>query len=66
MEMLQENPAIDSLYITCGCVVDICRAVRDYRAMAHSGQQPVIICYEKKSVIPTRYRRARQAPVRND
>ena len=47
MEMLQENPAIDSLYITCGCVVDICRAVRDYRAMAHSGQQPVIICYEK-------------------
>jgi LacI family transcriptional regulator len=47
MEMLQENPEIDSLFITCGCVTDICRAVRDYRSETGSAVQPVIICYEK-------------------
>ena len=47
MEMLKENPAIDSLFITCGCVTDICRAVRDYRSESNSDTQPVIICYEK-------------------
>lgn len=47
MEMLREHPEIDSLFITCGCVPDICSAVRDYRAEVHSDIQPVIICYEK-------------------
>ena len=47
MEMLKTNPEIDSLFITCGCVTDICRAVRDYRSESGSDTQPVIICYEK-------------------
>ena len=47
MEMLKDNPEIDSLFITCGCVTDICRAVRDYRSESNSDTQPVIICYEK-------------------
>ena len=47
MEMLKANPEIDSLFITCGCVTDICRAVRDYRSESGSDAQPVIICYEK-------------------
>jgi LacI family transcriptional regulator len=47
MEMLKDNPEIDSLFITCGCVTDICRAVRDYRNESGSDVQPVIICYEK-------------------
>ncbi|MBQ3392194.1 MAG: LacI family DNA-binding transcriptional regulator [Lachnospiraceae bacterium] len=47
LEMLQENPEIDSVFITCGCVADICRAVRDHKKAAHRDAQPVIICYEK-------------------
>jgi hypothetical protein len=53
MEMLREHPEIDSLFITCGCVPDICSAVRDYRAEVHSDVQPVIICYEKYPEIIT-------------
>lgn len=45
--LLAENPQIDSLFITCGCVEDICRAVRDHRQETGSAVQPVIICYEK-------------------
>ena len=29
LEMLREAPAIDSIFITCGCVTDICRAIGD-------------------------------------
>ena len=47
LEMLEENSSINSLFITCGCVADICRAVRDYRDKVHSDVRPVIICYEK-------------------
>lgn len=47
MEMFREDPEIDSVFITCGCVTDICHAVRDYRAAVGRETQPVIICYEK-------------------
>lgn len=47
LELLQSAPEIDSLFITCGCVTDICRAVRDYRQAAGKDTRPVIICYEK-------------------
>lgn len=29
MELLERNPDVKALFITCGCVTDICRAVRD-------------------------------------
>jgi LacI family transcriptional regulator len=47
LEMLREAPAIDSIFITCGCVTDICRAIQDYRTETDSLVQPVVICYEK-------------------
>lgn len=46
-ELLQENPGLNALFITCGCVPDICRAVRDHREASGSGTRPVVICYEK-------------------
>lgn len=45
--MLCENPEINSIFITCGCVTDICRAVKDFRNARRIDTQPVIICYEK-------------------
>ena len=47
MEMLTENPEINSIFITCGCVTDICSAVKDFRNEHQIDTQPVIICYEK-------------------
>lgn len=47
LEMLNEHPDIDSVFITCGCVQDICRAIRDHKKAAHRDAQPVVICYEK-------------------
>lgn len=47
MTMLEENPDIDSLFITCGCVTDICRAVHDFNVPAASTVRPIVICYEK-------------------
>lgn len=41
--LLSNNPDLDALYITCGCVSDICKAVRD---SGKSGQL-TIICYER-------------------
>ena len=46
-ELLTANPGLNALFVTCGCVTDICRAIRDYRAETGSERQPVVICYEK-------------------
>lgn len=40
-EFLQQHPDIQALLITCGCVPDICRAVRD------AGRNVTILCYER-------------------
>lgn len=40
-ELLERHPNLDGLFITCGCVPDICRAVRE------SGRKLSIICYER-------------------
>jgi LacI family transcriptional regulator len=47
MELLEETPDINSIFITCGCVTDICRAIRDYREKTGSETGPAVICYEK-------------------
>ena len=50
MDLLRQNPGLGALFITCGCVEDICRAVRDYRQSFPEGArpaQPAVICYEK-------------------
>lgn len=46
-ELLTAHPDMNALFITCGCVDDICRAVRDYRSNHPGKEQPTIICYEK-------------------
>ena len=46
-DLLREHPEINAIFITCGCVTDICRAVRDFRESSPRASQPVIICYEK-------------------
>ena len=38
---LQQHPDVQALVITCGCVPDICRAVRD------AGRDLTILCYER-------------------
>ena len=47
VEMLTDNPEIDSVFITCGCVEDICRGIKDSKMAARHDAQPVVICYEK-------------------
>lgn len=47
LDMLRSNPGIDSIFITCGCVPEICAALREYRETTGSSIQPVVICYEK-------------------
>jgi LacI family transcriptional regulator len=47
MDLLRDAPTLNALFITCGCVTDICRAVQDYRRDHPGFAQPVIICYEK-------------------
>lgn len=50
MELLRQNQEINAIFITCGCVEDICRAVRDFRQSFPEEErppQPSIICYEK-------------------
>ncbi|MDO5134333.1 MAG: LacI family DNA-binding transcriptional regulator [Eubacteriales bacterium] len=50
MELLRQNPETNALFITCGCVEDICRAVRDYRQSFPENNrpaQPAVVCYEK-------------------
>lgn len=42
-ELLQQHPDLNALFITCGCVPDICRAVRD---MGLAGKL-VVISYER-------------------
>ena len=42
-ELLAKHPELDALFITCGCVPDICRAVRD----AGLAKQPTILCFER-------------------
>lgn len=43
--LLDSQPGLDALYITCGCVPDICRAVRD------RGTNLQILCYERYPAI---------------
>jgi ABC-type sugar transport system substrate-binding protein len=43
--LLEHHPGLNALYITCGCVPDICRAVRD------RGSNLQIICYERYPAI---------------
>lgn len=43
LALLRENPDIRALFITCGCVPDICRAVRDAGKLG----ELVIISYEQ-------------------
>lgn len=45
--LLERNPGLDALFITCGCVPDICRAVRD-GGLAGKLQ---ILCYERYPAI---------------
>ncbi len=40
VKLLGRHAALDALFITCGCVPDICRAVRD------QGRSLQILCYE--------------------
>ena len=47
LEMLRSHPEIDSVFITCGCVPEICAALREYREETGSEIRPVVICYEK-------------------
>ncbi|WP_159456337.1 LacI family DNA-binding transcriptional regulator [Intestinibacillus massiliensis] len=42
-DMLRRRPGLDGLFITCGCVPDICRAVRD---LGLAGRLK-ILCYER-------------------
>lgn len=44
--MLQEHDNLDAIYITCGNVPHICRAVNEY-VDAGKMKKPVIICHEK-------------------
>lgn len=41
IEWLEQHPEMQALMITCGCVPDICRAVRD------AGRNLTILCYER-------------------
>ena len=43
MELLERNERLDGLYITCGCVPDICRAVRDSKFAG----KLTVVCYER-------------------
>lgn len=45
--LLERNPSLDALFITCGCVPDICRAVRD-KGLAGKLK---ILCYERYPAI---------------
>lgn len=45
--LLERNPSLDALFITCGCVPDICRAVRE-RGLAGKLK---ILCYERYPAI---------------
>ncbi len=47
MELLERRPSLQALFITCGMVSDICRAVRD-KGLAG---KLTIVCYEKYPVI---------------
>lgn len=47
LEMLRSHPEIDSVFITCGCVPEICAALHEYREETGSEIRPVVICYEK-------------------
>lgn len=42
-EMIQENPKLDGLFIACGCVADICKAVHD----CGKAGEIVIGCFER-------------------
>lgn len=41
VQLLARYPELDALFITCGCVPDICRAVRE------QGRSLQILCYER-------------------
>ena len=41
--MLRRHADLNALFITCGCVTDVCRAVRD----AALPVQPSIVCFER-------------------
>lgn len=41
--LLRQYPALDALFITCGCVPDVCRAVRD----AGRAGKLAVVCYER-------------------
>ena len=41
--MLRRHANLNALFITCGCVIDVCRAVRD----AALPVQPSIVCFER-------------------
>ncbi len=45
--LLERNPSLHALFITCGCVPDVCRAVRD-KGLAGKLK---IICYERYPAI---------------
>ncbi|MGN1013952.1 MAG: LacI family DNA-binding transcriptional regulator [Butyricicoccus sp.] len=42
MELLERHPQMNALFITCGCVPDICRAMQD----AERADQMTVLCYE--------------------
>lgn len=45
MALLKRRPELDALYITCGCVPDVCRALRDCRVRIP------VLCYERYPAI---------------
>ena len=47
MDLLRDAPTLNALFITCGCVTDICRADGGLLQGSSRLAQPVIICYEK-------------------
>ena len=51
LEVFAEHPEIDALFVTCGCVEDICRAVRASGRGGDEIKQPAIVCYEKYAEI---------------
>lgn len=47
LAMLRDHPDIDSVFITCGCVPDICGALAEYQEISGRASLPRVICYEK-------------------
>lgn len=45
LALLERHPSLDALYITCGCVPDVCRALRD------RGVRIPVLCYERYPAI---------------